>query len=61
LDPIISRELVLIKQLIHEEIVRESARRGCPVSAGDPQVRETVCAEILRIGAAMREACAKAA
>lgn len=61
LDPVISRELVLIRKLIEDEAFAESERRGCPVSSKDPKVREAVCAAILRLGAEMRRTCAEAA
>ena len=61
LDPIISRELTWIQKVIQDETWLEGERRHSPVSPDDPKVREIVCAVILRIGAQMREACAKAA
>jgi hypothetical protein len=55
-DPIIARELVAIRQIISDETWLEGERRGCPVSADDPVVRESVCAIILRIGQQLRDA-----
>ena len=54
-DPVISRELPVIEQIIRDEMWLEGERRGCPVSSGDPVVREHVCEVILRIGREMRE------
>jgi hypothetical protein len=54
-DPVLFRQLPLIRQIIADETWLEGERRGCPVSSDDPVVRENVCAVILRIGAALRE------
>lgn len=54
LDPIISRELSMIAQIIRDETWLEGERRGCEVSPRDPVVRENVCRVILRIGRELR-------
>ncbi len=54
LDPIVFRELPVIQKIIADEMWYEGERRGCPVSADDPVVRENVCAVVLRIGAELR-------
>lgn len=48
------RQLPLIAQIIRDETWLEGERRGAPVSADDPVVREKVCEVILRIGADLR-------
>lgn len=55
LDPIITSELVAIRQIIRNETWLEAERRGCLVLASDRVVREKVCQVVLRIGAQMRE------
>ena len=55
LDPVIFRELPVIQKIIRDETWLEGERRGCPVSPGDPVVRENVCRIILRIGRELRE------
>lgn len=55
LDPVIFREIPVIKKVIDDEVWFEGERRGCPVSADDPVVRENVCQVILRIGWELRE------
>jgi len=44
----------MIAQIIRDEIWLESERRGSPVAADDPVVREKVCEVVLRIGADLR-------
>jgi hypothetical protein len=56
LDPVVSRELPVIRKVIADETWLEGERRGCPVSPDDPAVRESVCAVILRIGQQLRHA-----
>jgi len=56
LDPVMFRQLPLIQQIIADETWLEGERRGCWVASDAPVVRENVCAVILRVGAAMREA-----
>ncbi len=53
-DPIITRELPFIAQIIQNETRLEAERRGCPVSSEDPAVREHVCTIVLQIGADLR-------
>lgn len=54
LDPVVFRELPLIKKVIEDEVWFEGERRGCAVSSEDPVVRENVCRVILRIGWQLR-------
>jgi hypothetical protein len=54
-DPIIFRELSVIHRIIEDETWLEGERRGGPVSANDPVVRENVCRVILRIGQQLRD------
>ncbi len=53
-DLITFRQLPMIAQIIRDETWLEGERRGCPVSADDPVVREKVCEVVLRIGADLR-------
>jgi hypothetical protein len=55
LDPIIIREIPVIRKVIEDETWYEAQRRGCPVTSDDPVVRENVCQVILRIGVELRE------
>jgi hypothetical protein len=54
-EPILLRQLPVIKKVIQDETWLEAERRGCPVSAQDPAVRENVCQVVLRIGRDLRE------
>jgi hypothetical protein len=54
LDPVILRELPVIRKVIQDETWYEGERRGCPVPPEDPVVRENVCQVILRIGCELR-------
>jgi hypothetical protein len=54
-EPILLRQLPVIQKVIRDETWLEAERRGCPVSAQDPAVREKVCQVILRIGRELRE------
>jgi len=54
LDPVVFRELPMIRKIIADETWLEGERRGCPVSSDDPVVRENVCLVIIRVGEAMR-------
>ena len=56
LDPVVCRELPVIRKIIDDETWLEGERRGCWVPSDDPVVRENVCQVIVRIGAALREA-----
>ena len=55
LEPVSLRQLPVIQKVIQDETWLEAERRGCPVSAEDPAVRENVCRVILRIGRELRE------
>lgn len=55
-DPVVLRELPLIRQIQKDETWLEGERRGYCVPLGDPTVRESVCLIILRIGAQLRAA-----
>ncbi len=54
LNPIIFRELPVIRQIILDETWLEAERRGCCVNADDRVVRENVCQVVLRIGEQLR-------
>lgn len=54
LDPVLLRQLPRIEQVIRDETWYEGERRGCPVAANDPVVREKVSGIILRVGAQWR-------
>jgi hypothetical protein len=54
-DPVVVRQVPLIKKIIADETWLEGERRRCAVSPNDPVVREKVCQVVLRIGAEMRE------
>lgn len=53
-DPVVPRQLPVIKKIIDDETWLEGERRGCYVPPTDPVVRERVCEVILRIGAQLR-------
>lgn len=53
-DPVVSRELPVIKKIIQDETWYEGERRGCPVLSDDPVVRSNVCGVVLRVGAQLR-------
>ncbi len=55
LDPVIFRQLPVIRKIIQDEMWFEGERRGCFVPQDDPVVREKVCDVILRIGRDLRE------
>ncbi len=55
LDPVIFRQIPVIKKVIQDEMWYEGERRGCYVPPDDPVVREHVCDVILRIGRELRE------
>ena len=48
-DPIITRELPVIEQIIRDETWLEGERRGDYVSPEDPIVRENVCRIVVEI------------
>ena len=54
-DPILSREVPLIRKIIQDETWLEGERRGCHVRSDDRIVRERVCHIVLRIGQALRD------
>ena len=54
-DPVVSRELPVIKKIIDDETWLEGERRGCQVRPDDRAVRERVCAIVLQIGQQLRE------
>ena len=60
LDPLIFRELPVIRQIILDETWLEAERRGCGVSSSDRVVRENVCLVVLRIGEQLRESTQRA-
>jgi len=53
-DPIVVQQRPHIARIIQDEAWLEGERRGCPVSADDPVVREKVCDVVLRVGAELR-------
>lgn len=53
-DPVVPRQLPVIKKIIDDETWLEGERRGCYVPSTDPVVRERVCEVVLRIGAQLR-------
>lgn len=55
LDPIVFRELLVIRKIIADETWLEGERRGCGVPANDSVVRDNVCLVVLRVGATLRE------
>ena len=55
LDPILIREIPVIRKVIEDETWYEAQRRGCPVSPDDPVVQENVCQVILRTGMELYE------
>ena len=54
-DPVLLRELPVIRKIIEDETWLESERRGCRVSSDDRVVRARVCEIVLRIGHELRE------
>lgn len=54
LDPVLRLQLPRIEQVIRDETWYEGERRGCPVAANDPVVRDNVSGVILRLGAQWR-------
>lgn len=53
-DPVVPRQLPVIKKIIDDETWLEGERRGCYVPPTDPVVRERVCEVVLRVGAQLR-------
>ena len=54
-DPVLLREIPVIRKIIQDETWLEGERRGCQVPAHDATVRENVCRVILRVGRELRE------
>jgi hypothetical protein len=54
-DPVVYRQIPVIEKIIRDETWLEGERRGRPVPAEDPAVRENVCLVVLRIGRDLRE------
>jgi hypothetical protein len=54
-DPVVFRELPIIRKIIEDETWLEGERRGCYVRASDPIVRHNVCEVILRVGEELRQ------
>jgi len=55
LDPVVTRELPVIKKIIADEMWLEGERRGCWVPRSDPVVVNNVCAVIMRVGKQLRQ------
>jgi hypothetical protein len=55
LDPVVLRELPVIRKIIADETWLEGERRGGYVSSDDPVVQQHVCDIILSIGEKLRE------
>jgi hypothetical protein len=55
IDPVLFREIPVIRKIIQDETWLEGERRGCPVPSTDAVVRENVCRIILKIGQQLRE------
>lgn len=60
-DPVVTRQLPVIEQIIRDETWLEGERRGCPVTPSDPQVRENVCQVVLRVGQQLRDSLTRGA
>jgi hypothetical protein len=58
-DPVVVREIPVIRQIIHDETWLEGERRRCPVPANDTVVKENVCRVILGIGQQLRDSIEK--
>ncbi len=54
-DPVVHREIPVIRKIIADETWLEGERRGCPVTSDDRVVREKVCTVVLRIGQQLRD------
>ena len=55
MDPVLFRQLPVIKKIIQDETWLESERRGYRVGSDDRVVRDNVCRIILRIGQQLRD------
>jgi hypothetical protein len=60
-DPVLFRQLPVIRKIIDDEMWLEGERRGRPVSEDDTVVRERVCEIVLRVGRELRESLERAA
>ena len=58
-DPVVLRQLPVINKIIQDEVWLEAERRGRPVAASDPVVRDRVCAVVLRVGQQLRDSLSK--
>jgi hypothetical protein len=54
-DPVLFREIPVIRKIIQDETWLEGERRGCEVAPTDCVVRENVCRVILQVGHQIRE------
>lgn len=54
-DPVLFREIPVIRKIIQDETWLEGERRGCAVAPTDCVVRENVCRVILQVGQQIRE------
>jgi len=54
-DPVVTRELPVIKKIIADETWLEGERRGCSVLGSDPVVVNNVCSVIMRVGSQLRQ------
>jgi len=54
-DPVLFRQLPVIRKIIDDETWLEGERRGHAVPADDVVVRERVCNIVLRVGRQLRE------
>ena len=60
-DPVVTRQLPVIEQIIRDETWLEGERRGCPVTPSDPRVSENVCEVVLRVGQQLRDSLTRGA
>lgn len=54
-DPVLLRELPVIRKIVADETWLEGERRGCYVRPDDKVVRERVCQIVLQIGQQLRD------
>jgi hypothetical protein len=54
-DPVLFREIPVIRKIIQDETWLEGERRGCYVRPDDRVVRENVCRVILQVGQQIRD------
>ena len=60
-DPVIFHLSAMVRELIDQEVWRESVKRGARVDSRDPVVLDRVCGMILEQGQRMREAATRLA